>query len=123
LRIQELDSKEVSIHNAYIDIIENSEYFIYIENQFFVSSLASSIVKNRVALALLNRIKRAIVQNQIFRVVIIVPVHPDGTWKDSEAVRYVMRWQYHTISRGGNSLLELLAKEYPKFRFIRIYNI
>jgi phospholipase D1/2 len=29
-------SKESSIHNAYKDLIENSESFIYIENQFFM---------------------------------------------------------------------------------------
>jgi phosphatidylserine/phosphatidylglycerophosphate/cardiolipin synthase-like enzyme len=33
-----IEKKEYSIYNAYLDMIENSEHFIYIENQFFISN-------------------------------------------------------------------------------------
>ena len=77
---------ERSIHNAYIDAIRNSEHYVYIENQFFVSwlnektmaqdiqtaasnsanspvgletELQPCLVKNTIAQALYDRILRA----------------------------------------------------------------
>ena len=44
---------EQSIQNAYIDLINNSERFIYIENQFFVAK------ENKIVQALIDRINRA----------------------------------------------------------------
>ena len=44
---------------AYYELIEGAQYFVYIENQFFISSTAGSAVQNRVAQALVNRIIRA----------------------------------------------------------------
>jgi len=112
-------------------IFEESEKFIYIENQFFISSLAGPVVKNTIALTLLNRIRKAINNKEDFRVVVVIPAHPDGAYKDSASVRLIMKFQYHTISRGGNSLLETLRKEYPyvnidqylKFYSLRGYGI
>lgn len=40
---------------SYLYAIEHAEHFIYIENQFFVSSTAGPNVKNRVALAIFER--------------------------------------------------------------------
>ena len=60
---------------------------IYIENQFFVSSLAGSNVHNKIAVCIYERIKKAIMKGEKSLVVIVVPVHPDGTWQDSEAIR------------------------------------
>jgi phospholipase D1/2 len=50
---------EESIHNAFIDIITNAKYYIYIENQFFVSLIGDSTVRNGIADALFKRIHRA----------------------------------------------------------------
>lgn len=50
---------EESIHNAFIDMITNAKYYIYIENQFFVSLIGDSTVRNGIAEALFKRILRA----------------------------------------------------------------
>jgi len=47
------DSTEISIQFAYITLINNAEHYIYIENQFFISSTAGECVKNQIAEALI----------------------------------------------------------------------
>ena len=44
--------REDSIYQAYIHAIENSDNFIYIENQFFVSSYGGAGVSNQIAKAI-----------------------------------------------------------------------
>ncbi|KMZ62684.1 Phospholipase D zeta [Zostera marina] len=105
--------KEESIHNAYFSVIENAEHFIYIENQFFISGLAGdSIIKNRVLEALYRRIMRANREGKCFRVIIVIPLLPgfQGGLDDGGAasVRAIVHWQYRTISRGSNSILQKL---------------
>ncbi len=51
---------ESSIHKAYTAAIESAQHYVYIENQFFISSLAGSGIKNGVAKAILERLRRAI---------------------------------------------------------------
>ena len=43
------ESTESSIYNEYIQLIENSKKFIYIENQFFISNTGSNnpIIENK----------------------------------------------------------------------------
>lgn len=69
---------ENSIYIAYLALITNAESFIYIENQFFISSIAGFPVpvKNKIAEALLERIKRAAAENQRFKVIILMPLLP-----------------------------------------------
>ncbi|MBI4860408.1 MAG: hypothetical protein HY815_09125, partial [Candidatus Riflebacteria bacterium] len=104
---------ETSIYNAWLDAIERSERFIYIEQQFFISSLAGEPVVNRVAEALLTRLSRAIRERARFRVVVVLPVHPEGNFREQSKVWALLGWQYRTISRGGQSLLERLRDEFP----------
>ncbi|CAK4622001.1 unnamed protein product [Aphanomyces euteiches] len=109
---------EKSIQQAYIDNIAEAKRFIYIENQFFVSGFDSDVsVSNRVVEALYQRIMEAHEKQETFRVMFIMPLLPcfEGavTSADSANLRAVMHWQYSTICRGGNSLLERLAREVP----------
>eukprot|EP00252_Welwitschia_mirabilis_P011329 TRINITY_DN25484_c0_g1_i1.p1 TRINITY_DN25484_c0_g1~~TRINITY_DN25484_c0_g1_i1.p1 ORF type:complete len:1094 (+),score=199.07 TRINITY_DN25484_c0_g1_i1:223-3504(+) len=104
---------EESIHTAYCSLIEKAEHFIYIENQFFISGLNDDeTIQNRVSQALYERIMRAYNENQCFRVIIVIPLLPgfQGGVDDAGAasVRAIMHWQYRTICRGKNSLLEKL---------------
>lgn len=69
---------EQSIHSGWVEAIEKAQNFIYIENQFFISSLGGSSIKNVIAKALLDRIVRAVQQNHVFRVIVVVPLHPEG---------------------------------------------
>eukprot|EP00164_Ancoracysta_twista_P004963 GFYU01006750.1.p1 GENE.GFYU01006750.1~~GFYU01006750.1.p1 ORF type:complete len:1003 (-),score=256.65 GFYU01006750.1:206-3214(-) len=104
---------EASIHAQYMHAIESAEHYIYIENQFFVSSGADRGVKNKVSEALRNRLVRAIKERAKFRVMVVIPVWPDGPLETNAACRAVMHLQFRTISRGKSSLLESLRKEFP----------
>ncbi|KAK9136795.1 hypothetical protein Sjap_007389 [Stephania japonica] len=124
---------EESIHNAYCSLIEKAEYFIYIENQFFISGLSGDeIIRNRVLEALYRRITRAYKEQKVFRVIIVIPLLPgfQGGLDDGGAasVRAIMHWQYRTICRGQYSILHNLfqmagprAHDYISFYGLRTY--
>ncbi|XP_061349147.1 phospholipase D zeta 1-like [Gastrolobium bilobum] len=124
---------EESIHNAYCSLIEKAEYFIYIENQFFISGLSrDEKIRNRVLEALYQRIMRAYNDKKPFRVIIVIPLLPgfQGGLDDSGAasVRAIMHWQYRTICRGQNSILHNLYEflgprmhDYISFYGLRSY--
>lgn len=74
-------TEERSIYEAYITLIAYSEHFIYIENQFFISNAGGltnedSTVENRIAEALVLRIKKAHESKEKFRVIIVLPLLP-----------------------------------------------
>lgn len=101
---------ESSIHNAYIQMIEKSEHFVYIENQFFISSteaLGTPIV-NKIGDALVDRIKRAYENDEDWRCVVIIPLMPgfQNTVAEVEgtSVRLIMQCQYRSICRGESSI-------------------
>jgi phospholipase D1/2 len=76
-----LQRKERSIQHCYIHSILLAKRFIYIENQFFISSTtkdaeSNSVVRNRVVKALFCRIKKAVSARQKFKVVIFLPLLP-----------------------------------------------
>lgn len=106
---------EKSIHMAYIQMIEQSKYFIYLENQFFISHLAGAPVENLIANAILLRIKQAHANKEKFKVLIFIPLLPgfpgDIDKQSAGILKIQLHWEYFTISRGGNSLLERLRKE------------
>ena len=120
---------ENSIQNAYIELIQNSKRFIYIENQFFMSSTAGKTLKNEVAQALVYRIELAHVRGERFRVIVYLPLLPafEGDVVDSKAalLRLQIYWQFMTISRGGDSIYEQLRhkginpEEYIQFFALR----
>eukprot|EP01004_Peranema_trichophorum_P004597 NODE_350_length_2900_cov_47.481095_g298_i0.p1 GENE.NODE_350_length_2900_cov_47.481095_g298_i0~~NODE_350_length_2900_cov_47.481095_g298_i0.p1 ORF type:complete len:896 (+),score=193.41 NODE_350_length_2900_cov_47.481095_g298_i0:228-2690(+) len=106
---------EDSIMEAYTAAIQTSQHFIYIENQFFVSSTAGAPVLNTIAQALVDRISIAIKERVTFRVVIVLPNYPEGSLLRDRSVCTVLHWMYQTICRGKTSmikLLEPLANEY-----------
>ncbi|OTF74092.1 phospholipase D1-like protein [Euroglyphus maynei] len=72
---------EASIVDAYIEVINQAEHYIYIENQFFISQTKThlentDLVKNRIAEALYRRILRAFRNGHTFRVFILIPLLP-----------------------------------------------
>ncbi|KAL5227220.1 hypothetical protein ABZP36_015485 [Zizania latifolia] len=124
---------EGSIHNSYFSLIEKAEHFVYIENQFFISGLSGDdTIKNRVLEALYRRILRAEKDKSCFRVIIVIPLLPgfQGGIDDGGAasVRAIMHWQYRTICRGPNSILQKLydvvgskAHDYISFYGLRAH--
>ncbi|KAI0738349.1 phospholipase D/nuclease [Daedaleopsis nitida] len=118
---------ECSIQNAYIELIRESEHFIYIENQFFISNTQEDgVVKNQIAKALVERIVRAARDGKKFLVVVLIPEVPGfaGQIKDEASVKTIMAAQYRTINRGGHSIYEEVRKAgYEPSDFIRFYHL
>ena len=60
--------------------IRNAEHYVYIENQFFVTSSLDpglpSLVQNRIGHALVERILRAHSEGSTFRVIVVLPLMP-----------------------------------------------
>ena len=101
---------EKSIQNAYMDLIKNSQHYVYIENQFFVSSTSGKPVSNRVSEALAERVCRAADGNEDFVLVICLPLLPgfegDILEKAGNVMRIQLGWLYHTLGRGHPSIIE-----------------
>lgn len=121
---------EHSIQNAYIDVIEKSQHFVYIENQFFITATGDKQkpVKNLIGKALVDRILRAARNGEKYKVVVVIPAVPGfaGDLRDDDSLgtRAIMEFQYFSINRGGNSILELIAQAgYNPMEYIRFYNL
>ena len=124
------EKTEDSILKAYIDLIQNSEHYIFIENQFFVSKAwtneekskvdenkkrsSREIVKNEIALYIRRRIEKAYDNKENFKVYIVIPLLPDytGEVEDSPTLLTILKYTYRTIFRNnGLSLIEQLQKK------------
>ncbi|KAL4912357.1 hypothetical protein BDW62DRAFT_206548 [Aspergillus aurantiobrunneus] len=121
---------EHSIADAYVEIIRHSDHFIYIENQFFITATGDNQkpVKNKIGAAIVERILRAARAGQKYKMIIVIPSVPcfAGDLSDDAALgtRAIMEFQYNSINRGGNSIMELIAKEgYNPMEYIRFYNL
>jgi phospholipase D1/2 len=119
-----------SIATAYINVIQNSQHFIYIENQFFITATsdAQTPIKNRIGGAIAERIIRAARAGERYKVFVMMPAVPafagDLRSDDSLATRAIMEFQYNSINRGGYSIMETIAKEgYDPMEYIRFYNL
>lgn len=130
-----LQQHEESIHQAYLKLIEESEHFVYIENQFFVTScfIDGTEIKNRVGDALVDRIIRAHKEGTAWKAVILIPLVPGFESQvdkpDGSSVRVVMQCEYMSISRGTSSLFAKLRKvginpdDYIQFFSLRKWGI
>ena len=121
---------EHSVQNAYIDLIQNAKHFIYIENQFFITATGDkqSPVKNLIGKALVERIIRAARNQEQFKIMVNIPSVPAfaGDLVDSQSLgtRAIMEFQYNSICRGGNSIMEEVAKaNINPMDYIRFYNL
>ncbi|KAI9833603.1 MAG: hypothetical protein M1819_003556 [Sarea resinae] len=111
------DKTEHSIMNAYIKSIEQSEHFVYIENQFFVSSceVEGTRIENLIGDALVERIVRAHRNIEDWRAVIVIPLMPGFQntvdSQDGTSVRLIMQCQYRSICRGESSIFGRLRSQ------------
>ncbi|XP_069002738.1 phospholipase D2 isoform X2 [Embiotoca jacksoni] len=105
---------ENSILNAYIHTIENSEHYIYIENQFFISCADGKTVHNGIGDAIVNRILRAFREQKKYRVFVVVPLLPgfegDITAGGGNAIQAILHFTYRTMCRGEHSILSRLGE-------------
>ncbi|AJS49938.1 Spo14p [Saccharomyces cerevisiae YJM1401] len=111
-----LKETECSIQNAYLKLIEQSEHFIYIENQFFITSTVwnGTCVLNKIGDALVDRIVKANQEKKPWKAFILIPLMPgfDSPVDTAEAssLRLIMQFQYQSISRGEHSIFSKLKK-------------
>nr|XP_046177954.1 phospholipase D2-like [Oncorhynchus gorbuscha]XP_046177962.1 phospholipase D2-like [Oncorhynchus gorbuscha] len=105
---------ESSILNAYIHTIENSEHYIYIENQFFISCADGKNVHNGIGDAIVKRILRAHSEQKKYRVFVVVPLLPGFEGDISEgggnAIQAILHFTYRTMCRGEYSILMRLRE-------------
>ncbi|KAK5167713.1 uncharacterized protein LTR77_007412 [Saxophila tyrrhenica] len=121
---------EHSIANAYIDTITNSEHFVYIENQFFITATApeQTPVHNKIGGAIADRIIKAAKNREQWQIIIAMPSVPafagDLKADDALGTRAIMEFQYNSINRGGHSIMEKVAKAgFDPMDYIRFYNL
>lgn len=111
-----LKEHEQSIQNAYLKLIETSEHFVYIENQFFITSceIDGNEIENRIGDALVDRIIRAHNEGTNWKAIVIIPLMPGFESQvdqpDASSVRVIMECQYMSISRGSTSIHAKLRK-------------
>jgi len=108
------EKTEQSILNAYLKCIEQSEHFVYIENQFFITSCEcdGARIENTIGDALVNRIIRAHKEGTEWRAIILIPLMPgfQNTIEspDGSSLRLIMYAQYCSLNRGETSIFTKL---------------
>ncbi len=102
-------SVESSIHECYLEAITNADRYIYIENQFIISSTGASGVENLVIKAIFNRIKKAFEEGTPFKVIIFLPLLPafEASLEDQQGkvMQIQIGLENQTIGVGSQSLL------------------
>jgi phospholipase D1/2 len=104
------DKTESSIQTAYLKCIEQSERFVYIENQFFItaSDCDGTKIENQIGDAIVNRIIRANKEGTNWRAVILIPLMPGFQntidAPDGSSLRLIMYAQYYSLCRGETSI-------------------
>ncbi|KAK4133823.1 phospholipase D [Trichocladium antarcticum] len=105
-----ISETEHSIQSAYVKMIDESEHFVYMENQFFVTSTETMNhrMTNGIGDALVRRIIRAHEQGEEWRAVILIPLMPgfqnEVNEQDGTSVRLILQCQYRSICRGEHSI-------------------
>ncbi|KAK3995779.1 putative phospholipase D1 [Cladorrhinum sp. PSN332] len=105
-----IEDTEHSILSAYIKMIDDSDHFVYMENQFFITSTETLNAKivNGVGDALVRRIIKAHENDEDWRAVILIPLMPgfqsEVDEQDGSSVRLIVQCQYRSICRGEHSI-------------------
>jgi phospholipase D1/2 len=103
-------SKEQSLMTCWCDEISRSQHFIYIENQYFIGT---PNIRGGIPNAILERLVLAYKRNEKFRVIIVLPQHPDGDFVESMNPRFVLSYQQKTIYKGSQSLIQSFKQMCP----------
>ena len=112
-----LTSTEHSIMSAYCKMIEESEHFVYIENQFFITSCETmnTRIHNKIGDAIVERAVRAHKKGEAWRCIVIIPLVPgfQNTVDEPEgtSIRLIMQCQFRSICRGEGSIFSRLRGE------------
>ncbi|KAM3163069.1 Phospholipase [Lachancea thermotolerans] len=125
-----LKKTEHSIQNAYLKLIETSNHYVYMENQFFVTSSSwdGVVVENKIGDALVDRIIKANSEGKTWKAFIVIPLMPgfDSPIDKPEgsSVRVIMQCQYQSISRGETSIFARLKKlDINPLQYIQFFSL
>uniref|UniRef100_UPI00398F5682 phospholipase D2-like isoform X2 n=1 Tax=Pristiophorus japonicus TaxID=55135 RepID=UPI00398F5682 len=108
-------SSENSIYNAYLHIIRDSQHFIYIENQFFITCADDRYVYNQIGDAIVGRILKAHKAKKNYRVYIVIPLLPgfqgDLSTGGGNSIQTILHFTFRSMCRGEYSIVERLKKD------------
>ncbi|XP_053115451.1 phospholipase D2 isoform X2 [Hemicordylus capensis] len=105
---------EGSIYNAYRSVIEESQHYLYIENQFFITCASADgrSVLNTVGDALVDRVLLAHREKKLFRVYVLLPLLPgfegDIAQGGGNSIQAILHFTYQTLCRGERSIVSRL---------------
>ncbi|XP_061447126.1 phospholipase D2 isoform X2 [Rhineura floridana] len=103
---------ECSIYNAYLSVIKDSQHYLYIENQFFISCADGRSVLNTVGDAIVDRVLLAHSKKKPFRVYVLLPLLPgfegDIAQGGGNSIQAILHFTYRTICRGKASIISRL---------------
>lgn len=121
---------EYSIQNAYSEIIEKAQHFVYIENQFFITATGEeqSPVHNTIGRSIVEACVRAGKEGRKFRVIIVIPAIPGfaGDLRSDAAMgtRAIMDYQYKSINRGEHSIFgQIKAQGVDPTNHVFVFNL
>ncbi|KAK4503636.1 hypothetical protein PRZ48_004551 [Zasmidium cellare] len=121
---------EHSIMNAYVTLIQTSEHFVYIENQFFVSSctVEGTTIHNKIGDAIVERAIQAHEKREAWQCCLVIPLMPgfqnSVDAQDGTSVRLIMQCQYRSICRGDTSIFgRLRAVGIDPEDYVRFYSL
>lgn len=121
---------EHSIMNAYVHLIRNSQHFVYMENQFFITSciVEGTTIHNKIGDAIVERIIRAYENDEQWGACIVIPLMPgfqnSVDSQDGTSIRLIMQCQFRSICRGETSIFgRLRARGIDPDDYIRFYSL
>ncbi|XP_065912688.1 phospholipase D2-like [Dysidea avara] len=110
-----LSKTEDSPYKAYLYAVDKAEHFIYIENQFFISSLPKEGVQNAVVDHVRAKIVDAYKRKKTFRVIICIPLMPEFggvLGEDSgENIEVILHWELATLFKEGSFIDKLVNED------------
>ena len=119
-----------SIQNAYVEVIEKAQHYVYIENQFFITATGDqqAPIHNTIGRAMVNACLRAAEEDRKFRIIIVIPAIPGfaGDLREDAAIgtRAIMDYQYKSINRGEHSIMGQLSKAgLDPHKYIFVFNL
>ena len=121
---------EHSIQNAYSEVIEKAQHYVYIENQFFITATGDQQkpVLNTIGGSMVKAVLRAAKEGRKFRIIILIPAIPGfaGDLRDEAAIgtRAIMDYQYKSINRGEHSIMGQIAKAgVDPSKYVYVFNL
>eukprot|EP01061_Rhynchopus_euleeides_P020187 TRINITY_DN3291_c6_g1_i1.p1 TRINITY_DN3291_c6_g1~~TRINITY_DN3291_c6_g1_i1.p1 ORF type:complete len:635 (+),score=207.52 TRINITY_DN3291_c6_g1_i1:914-2818(+) len=113
-------TNDKGIETAYLDLIRNATDYIYLENQYFISSVYGSEVSNKIAQALVDKIIEAHQDNRQFRCLMMIQPHGEGDPVADQFIRSIIYFQNQTLLRMQQALLQTLGSKEVLERYLMV---